>query len=178
VKVTPPGVAPSAVPAPVTRGSTSSATKTIFGVPTPGQSGSYTASTQASATPSPAPVGSASPAIPSVIVDDKSSKTGARKTSVPAPEVSAAPAAAEADDPAATRSGYGSAPAAEAPKRPPVSAPAAAPRPAPAPAPAAAAAEKTSVGRRETPIWTYVGVGVIFGASLIGIYQLVGLLAH
>jgi len=52
-------------------------------------------------------------------------------------------------------------------------------RPAPAPVPAAAAAsEKTAIAKRETPIWTYVGVGVIFGASLIGIYQLVGLLAH
>jgi len=95
--------------------------------------------------------------------------------SVPAPEVTAAAPGAEADDPAATRSGY-SAPAAEAPKRP--SAPVSAPKPAPVPAPAAAASEKTSIPKRETPIWTYIGVGVIFGASLIGIYQLVGLLTH
>jgi len=89
-----------------------------------------------------------------------------------APEVSTT-----ADDPAATRGGYGTAPAAEAPKPRP-SAPVAQ-RPAPAPVPAAAAAsEKTAIAKRETPIWTYVGVGVIFGASLIGIYQLVGLLAH
>ena len=108
------------------------------------------------------------------------SKTGARKVSVPAPEVSSAPAA-EVDDPAATRSGYNSAaPAAEAPKRaatPAPVAPAAARPSAPAPV-AAAASEKTSVRKRETPIWTYVGVGVIFGASMIGIWQLVGLLAH
>jgi len=32
--------------------------------------------------------------------------------------------------------------------------------------------------KRETPIWTYVGVGVTFGLALIGIYQLVGMLAH
>ena len=74
------------------------------------------------------------------------------------------------------------APAAEAPKRastpvPVVSAPKPVPAPAPAPA-AAGATERTRAPKRETPIWTYVGVGVIFGASLIGIYQLVGLLAH
>ena len=50
-KVTPPGVAPSAVPAPVARASASSATKTIFGVPAPGSPGGYTPVTQ----PSPAP---------------------------------------------------------------------------------------------------------------------------
>jgi ribonuclease E len=172
VKVTPPGVAPSQVPAPVARPAPASATKTIFGVPTPGQAGAYTAVTQPSAAPA-----SASAAPASVIVDTGSSKTGARKTSVPAPEVSAAPAEA-VDDPAATRSGYGSAPADEAPKRPSAPAPIAAPKPAPAPAPVAAAAEKTSVTKRETAIWTYVGVGVIFGAALIGIFQLVGLLAH
>jgi hypothetical protein len=150
----------------VSRASTSSATKTIFGVPAPGSPGGYTPVTQpaSGATPVPAPV------------EDRS-KTGARKVSVPAPEVSTAPAAA-ADDPGATHGGYGTSPAAEAPKRP--SAPAAvAHKPTPAPVPAAAAmSEKTSVTKRETPIWTYVGVGVIFGASLIGIYQLVGLLAH
>ena len=178
-KATPPGVAPTPVPAPVARPSTSSATKTIFGVPTPGAA-SYTPVTQPSGTPAPvaaAPAPAAVPAPTSVagVVEDRS-KTGARKVSVPAPEVTAAAPGAEADDPAATRSGY-SAPAAEAPKRP--SAPVSAPKPAPVPAPAAAAAsEKTSIPKRETPIWTYIGVGVIFGASLIGIYQLVGLLTH
>jgi hypothetical protein len=168
-KVTPPGVAPSAVPAPVARASASSATKTIFGVPAPGSPGGYTPVTQ----PSQAPSG-ATPA--PAAVEDRS-KTGARKVSVPAPEVSTTPVAA-ADDPSATRGGYGTSPAAEAPKRPSTPAPVMQ-KPAPAPAPVAAAmSEKTSVAKRETPIWTYVGVGVIFGASLIGIYQLVGLLAH
>jgi uncharacterized protein GlcG (DUF336 family) len=32
--------------------------------------------------------------------------------------------------------------------------------------------------RRETPIWTYVSVGFTFGLVLLGIYHLVGLLAH
>ena len=109
-------------------------------------------------------------------IEDRS-KTGARKVAVPAPEVSAAPAAA-ADDPAATRSGYDAAPAAEAPKRPSTPAPVVAPKPVPAPAPAAAGTDKLELPKRETPIWTYVIVGVVFGAALIGIYQLVGLLAH
>jgi hypothetical protein len=167
--VSPPGVAPSQTPAPVARASASSATKTIFGVPAPGSPGGYTPVTQ----PSQAPSG----ATPAPAAADDRSKTGARKVSVPAPEVLTTPAAA-ADDPSATRGGFGTSPAAEAPKRPSTPAPVTQ-RPAPAPLPAAAAAsEKTSVAKRETPIWTYVGVGVIFGASLIGIYQLVGLLAH
>jgi hypothetical protein len=32
--------------------------------------------------------------------------------------------------------------------------------------------------RREAPIWTYVGVGFTFGLVLLGIYRLVGALAH
>ncbi|HEY5451431.1 MAG TPA: hypothetical protein VIQ54_21905 [Polyangia bacterium] len=178
VKVTPPGVAPTPVPAPVSRPSTSSATKTIFGVPTPGAAG-YTPVTQPSASASAAPVAAApAAAAPTSVagaIEDRS-KTGARKVAVPAPEVSAAPAAA-ADDPAATRSGY-DAPAAEAPKRPSTPAPVVAPKPVPAPAPAAAGTDKLELPKRETPIWTYVIVGVVFGAALIGIYQLVGLLAH
>jgi len=179
VKVTPPGVAPTPVPAPVSRPSTSSATKTIFGVPTPGAAG-YTPVTQPSASASAAPVAAApAAAAPTSVagaIEDRS-KTGARKVAVPAPEVSAAPAAA-ADDPAATRSGYDAAPAAEAPKRPSTPAPVVAPKPVPAPAPAAAGTDKLELPKRETPIWTYVIVGVVFGAALIGIYQLVGLLAH
>ena len=31
---------------------------------------------------------------------------------------------------------------------------------------------------RQAPIWTYVGVGFTFGLALLGIYQLVGRLAH
>ena len=166
-RVSPPGVAPSAVPAPVSRSSGSSATKTIFGVPTPGSLGGFTQVTQPSVAAAPAPAASAPAA------DDRG-KTGARKVSVPGPEVAPAQAGAN-DDPAATHSGYGSTPAAEAPRRTATPAPVA--RPAPAPAPAAAA-EKTHTIRRETPIWTYVGVGVAFGLALIGIWQLVGVLAH
>jgi hypothetical protein len=180
VKSTPPGVAPTPVPAPVARASSSSATKTIFGVPTPGASGGYSPVTQpssaASAPAAAAPAAAPAPTSVAGSIEDRS-KTGARKTAVPAPEVSAVPAAA-ADDPAATRSGYDAAPAAEAAKRSSTPAPIAAPKPVPAPAPAAAGTEKMELPKRETPIWTYVIVGVVFGAALIGIYQLVGLLAH
>jgi cobalamin biosynthesis Mg chelatase CobN len=105
-------------------------------------------------------------------------KTGARKVAVPGPEVSSAGSSSAADDPAATRSGYDSGPAAEAPKRPSTAVPVTKPVPAPAPAAAAGATDRVRTPKRETPIWTYVGVGVTFGLVLIGIYQLVGYLAH
>jgi hypothetical protein len=173
VKTTPPGVAPSQTPAPVAaaRASSASATKTIFGLPTPGAPGGYTPVTQ----PSPASAA------------DDPGKTGARKTAVPGPEISAASAAA-ADDPAATHQGFAAKETEkekekaqekekEQPKRASAPMPTGAPKAVPAPAPAAAT-EKARAPRRETPIWTYVGVGVIFGACLIGIYQLVTVLAH
>jgi hypothetical protein len=178
-KVTPPGVAPSQVPAPVARPSASTATKTIFGVPTPGAPAGYTPVTQPSPSPAPAPapapaasVAAAPAPAPAPATEDRA-KTGARKVAVPGPEVST-PAA---DDPSATRQGYDSGPG-EAPKRPSAPMPAAKPAPVAAPAAAAAAADKPRAPKRETPLWTYVGVGVTFGLVLIGIYQLVGLLAH
>jgi hypothetical protein len=30
----------------------------------------------------------------------------------------------------------------------------------------------------ETPVWTYVGVGFVFGLALLGVYRLVIVLAH
>jgi hypothetical protein len=197
-KTTPPGVAPSATPAPTAAAraaaAPASATKTIFGVPTPGAAGSYTPVTQPSpatataAAPAPAAVSAAPTAVAGTMVTDDRAKTGARKTALPGPEVAAAPA----DDPSATQSGYGAAAAAavreqekeqaketekEQAKRTSTPMPAAAAKAVPAPA-AAAASEKVRAPKRETPIWTYVGVGVIFGAVLIGIYQLVGWLSH
>jgi hypothetical protein len=56
-------------------------------------------------------------------------------------------------------------------------APASDPRKRPEPA-APVTAEKPRQPRRETPVWTYVGVGFAFGLVLLGIYQLYGLLAH
>jgi len=36
----------------------------------------------------------------------------------------------------------------------------------------------TAKKSRGIPVWTYVGVGFLFGLALLGIYQLVGVLAH
>ena len=84
---TPPGVAPSSVPAPVA--SRSSATKTIFGVPSPAAAGGYIPVTQPTA---PAPAAEAAPAASAADTSSGSTetdkKTGARKVSVPAPDVS------------------------------------------------------------------------------------------
>ena len=93
----------------------------------------------------------------------RSRKTGARKVSVPAPEVSARRAAAAATRRRRPRGDHRA--AAEAPQR---GAPAAVTRhethePA-QPCRRRDRAEKPRSAKRETPIWTYVGVGVIFGA--------------
>jgi hypothetical protein len=161
---TPPGVAPSQVPAPVAPPQRGSATKTIFGVPSPAAPGGYIPVQQPTA-----PAAEASPAAPATPAADAPSgptddrKTGARKVAVPAPEVVSAPVAA-APPPAAVET-----PA----KRPSAAAPVkAAPMPAPAPL------EKEPPKKREAPILTYIWVGFAFGLALLGIYQLVGLLSH
>ncbi|MBC8131356.1 MAG: hypothetical protein H7X95_00135, partial [Deltaproteobacteria bacterium] len=41
-------------------------------------------------------------------------------------------------------------------------------------APTKAPLEKSA----ETPVWTYVGVGFVFGLALLGVYRLVIVLAH
>jgi hypothetical protein len=172
---TPPGVAPSSVPAPVA--SRSSATKTIFGVPSPAAAGGYIPVQQPTV---PAPAAEAAPTAPATDTSSGSTetdrKTGARKVSVPAPDVSPAPpmaaAATRAPDMSATQHGFGQAPAAEVPaKRPAAQAPAKAAGPT-------AVIEKDAPKKREAPIWTYVWVGFAFGLALLGIYQLVGLLSH
>ena len=38
--------------------------------------------------------------------------------------------------------------------------------------------EKPRPAKKETSIIAYVGVGITFGVALLGIYHLVGLLAH
>ena len=114
-------------------------------------------------------------------------KTGARKTVVPAPAIippaaSAAPpseaaaplaAAASAETTETSRTthqGYGGGQAASTEV---------------VPARVAAIEDRTSPVRAVTakksrgiPVWTYVGVGFLFGLALLGIYQLVGVLAH
>jgi hypothetical protein len=186
--LTPPGVAPSAVPAPVAA-SRASATKTMFGIPAPELPEGFI-SPNAPAPSAAAPVEAAAPVAQVAESEtgrtDRVTKTGARKVAVPGPEIVQAAATAQAaPTPAAapakevgrtTHFGYEAAPK-KAPEKEDKSdkvdktRPTRAPAPAPAPAAAAPAA-------RQAPIWTYVGVGFTFGLVLLGIYQLVGRLAH
>jgi hypothetical protein len=188
----PPGVAPAAVPAPMAA-SRPSATKTMFGIPAPEMPQGFVspnaAPMQARAPEPAAPAQAraaepAAPAAPAVESDtgrtDRVSKTGARKVAVPAPEIQAPAAAAPVKDVGrTTHYGYEAGPSADAPKkveeradksdRTDKTKPTRAPAPAPAPAKAPT---------KQAPIWTYVGVGFTFGLALLGIYQLVGRLAH
>ena len=176
-----PGVAPSAVPAPLAA-SRASATKTMFGIPAPELPQGFVSPNAA------VPVARAEAAAPveAAVADgdtgrtDRITKTGARKVAVPAPEIQAAASAAPARRPPRTRDG----PPTSASRRRPL--PRRFPRrttratrsttkPTRAPAPAPAAARPAT---RQAPIWTYVGVGFTFGLVLLGIYQLVGRLAH
>ncbi len=116
-------------------------------------------------------------------------KTGARKTLVPAPAIippaagspagaadaaPAAPMAAAATESAeasrTTHQGYGGGPAAGAEVVPV--------RVAPIEERTAPVRAITAKKSRAIPVWTYVGVGFLFGLALLGIYQLVGVLAH
>jgi hypothetical protein len=107
-------------------------------------------------------------------------KTGARKTVVPAPAIispptgampeAAAPVVSAAEASRTTHQGYGSGPTASA-EVVPTKAPATDDRTQPV----RVANAKKAGG---IPVWTYVGVGFLFGLALLGIYQLVGVLAH
>jgi hypothetical protein len=177
-RVTPPGVAPSATPAPMTA-SRDSATKTIFGVPAPrAPEGGFPSAQRAAQPGAPAVSSEADSARTETAKVDR--KMGARKVDVPTPAVvppSATPPAAAPPRAAATPV---AAPSAEASEPQPTTTPGFDPRgPArkrPEAGAAAPAAEKQP--HRQTPIWTYVGVGFAFGLVLLGIYQLYGLLAH
>jgi hypothetical protein len=171
--LTPPGVAPSAVPAPMA--ASRAATKTIFGIPTPSMPEGFTAvSPQAE----PAAPVAASGVESETGRTDRITKAGARKTAIPAPEIgpaSTAPQPVTKEVGRTTSLGFDrNAPSvkrtdkvekaerlekAEADRTQPSRAPA---RPA----------------SRQAPILTYVGVGFAFGLVLLGIYELVGRLAH
>jgi hypothetical protein len=187
--MTPPGVAPSAVPAPLAASRASaSATKTMFGIPAPSLPEGFMTPNAAAQ----APVASARVAEAAAPVEaaggesdtgrtDRIAKTGARKVAVPAPEIVVVPAAAPAptkDVGRTTQFGFETGATAakkaekvdaskedsktdKSDKTKPTRAPAAAKPPG-----------------RQAPIWTYVGVGFTFGLALLGIYQLVGRLAH
>jgi hypothetical protein len=177
IAVKPPGVAPSAVPAPmaVERGS---ATKTIFGVPAPSLENLVP---PAAAPVQPARAEAAAPVAATAEGETSRTdrKTGARKTAVPAPELApppasaAAPAPAPAKDPGRvtqfgfeSRAGTAASKKAE-PEEKVEKVERAQPR---------AAAKRAP--ERQAPLWTYIGVGFTFGLVLLGIYQLVGRLAH
>jgi hypothetical protein len=165
---------PVAAPAPM-RGS---ATKTIFGVPAPQLPEGFVVPGAAPEAPAvQASAGEAAP-IESETGRDRA-KTGARKVAVPAPEIvipaaAATPAAKEVGR--TTQHGFEPAPApkkveAEKSDRTDKADKTDKTRPTRAPAP-------TKEASRQAPIWTYIGVGFTFGLALLGIYQLVGRLAH
>ena len=178
-RVSPPGVAPSATPVPMSA-SRDSATKTIFGVPAPRAPDGFQSTSPAQR--------ASQPGAPAVAADADSArtetakvdrKTGARKVDVPAPAVVAPAPAPTAPAAAAPR-------AAAAPIAAPTSEPSE-PQPTTTPGfesrgaarkPGAAAPAAEKQPQKQTQIWTYVGVGFAFGLVLLGIYQLYGLLAH
>jgi hypothetical protein len=185
VVITPPGVAPLAIPAPLAAAARQSATKTIFGVPAPSLPGGFAPHDAHAPVPvaqapvvAPRSAGPAAPAEPAPLENDTARtdriKAGARKVPVPAPEIVVPLAAATAAPPAAaskefgrtTQHGFDSGRSSAAPKKVVVDDKTAATR---------AAASRP---KKQAPIWTYIGVGFTFGLALLGIYQLVGRLAH
>ena len=190
-----PAPAPAAVKAPPPSERASS-TKTIFGVSAPVLSDSPSAP---AAAPPKSKKQQRAEAAAAAAAAKNERKTGARKTLVPRPEIippaanaldmaaAAADASASASaaganlDSHATQAGFSSTDdaASSAPALQPSAAPAAV-----AVRHAHVADDETSrlapraPARRETPIWTYVSVGFTFGLVLLGIYHLVGLLAH
>jgi hypothetical protein len=169
----------AAVPISATTQSAHSATKTIFGVPAP----KVPDKTAGKAPEEAARAAAAAAAPPSAESTPQrvERKTGARKTIVPAPAIlppagspeaaADAAAAAAAETSRTTHSGYDGGPA-TAPE--PIVA-AKVPATDDRTAPVRVATAKKSGG---IPVWTYVGVGFLFGLALLGIYQLVGVLAH
>ena len=176
-RVSPPGVAPSATPAPMTA-SRDSATKTIFGVPAPRAPEGFQSTLPAQR--------ASQPGAPAVAADADSArtetakvdrKTGARKVDVPGPAVVAPAPTATAPAPPRAAAAPIAAPSSEPSEPQPTTTPGFDSRGA-ARKPGAAAPAGEKQPQKQTPIWTYVGVGFAFGLVLLGIYQLYGLLAH
>jgi hypothetical protein len=153
------------------------ATKTIFGMAAPDLPDGFAVVTPHAAAPA------AEPAAPVAATEAETGrsdrKTGARKTAVPAPEIgpaSPAPQPATAKDIGRTTSlgfdnGRGTSAGKKVDKVEKVE--------------RIERDDKTQPTRtsgrapqKQTPILTYVGVGFAFGLVLLGIYQLVGRLAH
>jgi hypothetical protein len=200
---TPPSSAPAPLPAAVVASgatqsaSNQSATKTIFGVPAPKIPDKTVEKAEKPVDTKPSekvivekmheePPKAARPA-PESQPQRVERKTGARKTVVPAPAITpptasgasspemaaplgAAAAATESGEASrTTHQGYGG--QAAATEVVPGRVPATDDRTSPV---RAVTAKKS----RGIPVWTYVGVGFLFGLALLGIYQLVGVLAH
>ena len=105
---------------------------------------------------------------------DRIAKPGARKVAVPAPAIVVVPAASPAKEVGrTTHYGFETAPKKVDEKNDKADKGDKSDKTKPTRAPAAAKAPT-----RQAPIWTYVGVGFTFGLALLGIYQLVGRLAH
>src|SRR5450432_3173981 len=186
VPITPPGVAPSAVPAPMAA-SRASATKTMFGVP----AASMDMFKPAAAVPvarAPEPAAPVEPAVAESDTGrtDRINKTGARKVAVPAPAIvppTSAPTAAAKDVGRTTQFGFESG-ATAAPKKSEdhggkVERIEKVERTHPTRVPTPSRSSKAGKPPLWASIgWTYIGVGFAFGIALIGIYQLVGRLAH
>jgi len=185
----PPSAAPSDAPMFAARGS---ATKTIFGVPAPTLPEGIKPSMPQDFVPPSAPaaisahVAEAAPATSSAVGEtdtgrtDRISKTGARKVAVPAPEIAPAsvtttPAPASTSPAPAKEVGrtthHGFEGRASAPQKVEEREKSERTKPVRAPAHAAPAP-------RQASMWTYIGVGFTFGLVLLGIYQVVGRLAH
>ncbi|HET6149503.1 MAG TPA: hypothetical protein VFH68_18345 [Polyangia bacterium] len=187
----PPAAAPTTSPAAMAAGSAPAALtndrqgsiKTIFGVPAPrmpDKPAEKAAEERAKAVRA-----AAAQATPAEQASQRTErKTGARKTVVPAPAIIMPPSGGEsapgaqhlaaavgttAEASRTTPQGYGgpSAPAEVVPVKGAVM--------EDRTAPVRASTAKKSRG---IPVWTYVGVGFLFGLALLGIYQLVGVLAH
>jgi hypothetical protein len=167
---------PIAVPTPVAA-STSGATKTIFGVPAPKAPEGFLTAARASQPGAPTATSEADSNRTETAKVDR--KVGARKVDVPPPEME--PPAAAAPPRAATAPASPisptMAPAPEA-ERQPTTEPGFDQRKRPEPAAAPVTEEKPRKPRRETPVWTYVGIGFAFGLILLGVYQLYGLIAR
>lgn len=175
----PPGVAPSAVPAPLA--ASRAATKTIFGMAAPDLPEGF-----AVVSPHSAPAAAAETAAPAAASTEAETgrtdrKTGARKTAVPAPEIGpSSPAPAASKDVGRTTSlgfdnGRGTAANKKVEKTEKLDKVERIERDDKA-QPARAASGRPS--QKQTSIMIYVGIGFAFGLVLLGIYQLVGRLAH
>jgi len=178
--VVPPAGPAAATPA-AARANASATNKTIFGVAPPAAAASPPAGATApaartsspgtpavsSSTPAPAaaaPAQAARSATPAEKVPEKAAEKAPEKVVEKALEKATDKAAEKKSEKAAEKA------AEKANKQPRT--------------PAAAAGEdatlptKAPKGSKGTPVWTYVGVGFLFGLALLGVYRLVMVLAH